>query len=221
MFRRLTLAAVMALSLFGGAAEAQTDVAYALVPKIGDGLSPFTAFRPKYADPGSLGAGLDLVGWAGMDYGVEPVFLIRVALSAAQRTALQSQPDAMVIPSNLDNVVSALALAGIQQKLESVNLPAHWITADMTYRQVLRGFRRVITFMQRWHGLGFGRLFEAGVTLDTRLNQLTAQQRTRLSNVADDLGLDRSTVTNTMTLRQVLKLLADQLPDVTLGGDAV
>jgi hypothetical protein len=75
--------------------------------------------------------------------------------------------------------------------------------------------------MQRWQGLGFARLFASGVTLDTRLNQLTATQRQRLSAVADDLGLDSSGVTNTMTLRQVLKLIADQLPDITFGGDPI
>lgn len=197
-------------------------MAFALVPKIGDGLSPLTAFKPKYTTPGALGAGLDLVGWQAMNYGLEDVFLLKVpGLTAEQRAALQSQPDAMVVPQNLDSQVSSLALTGLKSKLESVNLPAHWITADMTYRQVVRGFRRAITFMQRWRGLFGVRLFGGGVTLDTRLNQLTAQQRQRLSAVADDLGLDRTQVTNTMTIRQVLKLLADQLPDIELGGETI
>jgi hypothetical protein len=180
-----------------------------------------SAFRPKYVDPGSLGVGLDIGAFASLDYGTEPIYLLRAELTQEQRTALQSQPDVMVVPANLDATVSALALTTIQAKLEAANLPAHWITTDMTYRQVLRGFRRVLTFMQRWQGLGFARLFASGVTLDTRLNQLTATQRQRLSAVADDLGLDSSGVTNTMTLRQVLKLIADQLPDITFGGDPI
>jgi hypothetical protein len=190
-------------------------VALALVPKVQDTSVPFTAFTAKYTTPGALGVGLDIGAWTGADYGSEAVYLIRTNLTADQRAALQSQPDAMVLPINLDNQVSGLALTTIQAKLEAVNLPAHWITTDMTYRQVVRGFRRVITFMQRWQGLHgeTDRLFGGVVTLDTRLNQLTAQQRQKLSAVADSFGIDRSTVTNTMTIRQVLRLLADQLPD--------
>lgn len=219
--RRVLLAACAALLLFVPVAEAQTDVAFALVPKIGDGLSPSTAFRPKYVDPGSLGVGLDLSGWVAMDYGAEPIFLMRVPLTASQRSALQSQPDAMVVPANLDNNVSALAVTAIQNQLEAANLPAEWVTTSLTYRQVLQRFRRCITFMQRWNGLfPEFRLFTSGITLDTRLNQLTAAQRQRLADVADDLALDRSGVTNTMTIRQVLRLLADQLPAVPLfDGD--
>lgn len=213
--RRMVVAACAALVLFTAVAEAQTDVAFALVPKVGDGLTPATAFRPKYVGAGDLGAGLDLVGWVGMDYGAEPIFLIRVSLSPAQRTALQSQPDALVVPANLDNNVSALALAAIQSQLEAANIPAEWVNTSLTYRQVLRRFRRIITFMQRWNGLfPFNRLFDAGVALDTRINQLAAAQRQRLIDVADNLGLDRTGVTNTMTLRQALRILADQLPDV-------
>lgn len=212
--RRLLLAVLAALVLVSSIAEAQTTVAFALVPKIGDGLSPSTAFRPKYTDPGSLGVGLDLVGWSALDYGAEPIFLIRVNLTAAQRAALQSQPDAMVVPANLDNTVSALAVTTIKNQLEASNIPAEWVTTDLTYRQVLRRFRRVITFMQRYNGLwGALRLFASGITLDTRLNQLTATQRMRLADAADSLGLDRSGLVNTMTIRQALRTLADQLPD--------
>jgi hypothetical protein len=190
---------------------AQDQVTFALVPKVGNGLTPATAFRPKYTDPGALGENLDLVGWSMMDYGLESVVLMRVVTTSAQRTALQSQIDTLVVPNNLDSQISALALTNLSNKLESVNLPAHWISAGMTYRQILRGFRRVITFMQRWRGIIGTRLFAAGVTLDTRLNQLTTQQRQHLANVADSFNLDRSAIVTTMTIREALKLLADQL----------
>lgn len=190
-------------------------MAYALVPKVGDGSSPQTAIRPKYTDPGDLGVGLDLFGYTAIDYGLENAFLMRVELSAAQRTALQAMPDALVVPTNIDSNVSGLALTEIQTKLEAVNLPADWVHTGLTYRQVLKGFRRVITFMQRFRGLHGIRLFGGGVTLDTQINQLSQAQRQRLTDAADALGLDYSGVTNTMTLRAALKLMADQLPGVT------
>lgn len=196
-------------------------MAFALVPKIGDGLTPQTAFRPKYTDPGDLGAGNDLVGYVAMDYGLEAAVLIRVVLSGAQRTALAAKADALVVPANMDALVSAGALTQIQTLLEAVNLPAQWVTTSITYRQVLKGFRRVITFMQRWRGMFAVRVFGGGITLDSTLNDLTATQRQRLADVSDSFNLDRSAVVNTMTLRAVLKLLADQLPDMDLGGESI
>lgn len=222
MFTRRTILSLgVVLLLSAGRAEAQSDVAFVLVPKIGNGQflprtewTPTTGpFRPKYTDPGSLGIGLDIAGAVAMDYGAEPIFLLRIsAITPEQRAALQAQADTLVVPVSLDNTVSALAVTSIQQKLESANLPADWVTTALTYRQVLQRFRRVMTFMQRWNGLVQTKLFSGGVTLDTRLNQLTAAQRQNLSAVSDSLGLDRSSITTTMTLRQAFAVLCPQLP---------
>jgi hypothetical protein len=213
MARRTLLGVVAAVLVVSGSIAEAQSVAFALVPAI-QVSNPLPSSAPKYTTPGALGAGLDLVGWSAYSYGVEPIFVLRMPnLSAAQRTALQSQPDALVLPANLDANVSALALSRIQQTLEAANLPGNWVTTAQTYRDVLRGLRKVMTFQQRWNGLFGDRLFVAGVTLDTRLNQLSQDQRQKLASVADDLGLDRSQVTTTMALRQALRLMADQLPD--------
>ncbi len=214
LMTRVALGVVLSVVVLSGVAEAQTSVAFALVPKIGTGpLSD--PFRPKYTDPGALGVGLDIpAGSPFSDLNDAPIYIIKANLSAAQRTALQAQSDALVIPSNLDSLVSGLAVTKIQSTLEAVNLPAEWVTTDLTYRQVWRRVRRMITFRQRYFGLNLGaRLFAAGITLDTRINQLTAGQRQALIDTSDNLGLDRSGVTNTMTIRVALRILADQLPD--------
>lgn len=216
--RSMLFAVVLVLT--AASAWAQTDVAFFLAPKLGTGQYP-DAFRPKYTDPGSLGAGNDLTGWVAMDYGFESAFLVVAPVTAAQRTALSAQADTLVVPANLDNTISALALSTIQTKLEALNLPGNWITSGMTYRQAVKGARRVISFMQRWQGLFGERLFGGTVTLDTRINQLTATQRQRLNTVAADLNLDTSGITNTTTLRQALKAIADQLPDVIVQGEAI
>lgn len=214
---RTTLLAV-ALVLVAASAWAQTEMAIFLTPKIGDGLSIPTAFRPKYTEPGALGAGLDLTGWTAMDYGFENLFLVRVDLTAAQRTALSAQTDVLVVPANIDSTVSAAALNRIQTTLEAANLPAEWVTTALTYRQVLRRARRVIMFMQRWQGLFGDRVFVNGITLDTRWNQLPANIQQRLRDVAASLTLDTSSITNNSTMRQILRVVADQLPDVDFGG---
>lgn len=213
---RTTLLAV-ALVLVAASAWAQTEMALFLSPKAGTGIYP-DAFRPKYIDPGSLGEGLDITGWAAMDYGFEALFLVKADLTAAQRTALSAQTDVLVVPTNLDSTVSAAAINRIQTTLEAANLPAEWVTTSITYRQVLRRVRRIISFMQRWQGLFGDRVFVNGITLDTRWNQLSTETQQRLRAVAQDLNLDASSITNNSTLRQILRVVADQLPDVDLGG---
>jgi hypothetical protein len=215
---RTTLLAV-ALVLVAASAWAQTDVALFLTPKIGTGAYT-SPYRPKYTDPGSLGAGIDLApgSWAAMDYGFEALFLVKADLTTTQRTALSAQTDVLMVPANLDSTVSAAALARIQSTLEAANLPAEWVTTALTYRQVLRRVRRVITFMQRWQGMFGDRVFVNGITLDTRWNQLPANIQQRLRDVAASLTLDTSSITNNTTLRTILRVVADQLPDQDLGG---
>lgn len=195
-----------------------------LLPKIGTGsIDPFDPFRPKYTDPDSLGAGWNIGGrWVAMDYGIEDCFLMRIHdITPEEHTALNSQTDVIGVPSPLSDNVSAAALSVIQTRLEGMNIPANWVTTSHTYLQVLKAVRRAITFMQRFHGLYVMKLFQAGITLDTQINQLTQAQRGRLIATADSLNLDTSGITNQMTIRQALKQIADQLPDVNIGGDTI
>lgn len=190
------------------------------VPKIGDGLTPLSAFRPKYTDSGDLGAGWNLAGrWNAIDYGMENCFLIAADVTPEEHTSLNAQTDVLAVPSPIDSNVSAAALSVVQSRLESMNIPGNWVTTAHTYRQVLRTARRVIEFMRHFRRLNNAERLFNGHALATRWNQLTEEMRQKLRTVADELGLDYSGVTNTMTLRQILKLIADQLPDSTLGGE--
>src|SRR5262245_48648332 len=186
-----------------------------LTPRIGDGLTPQTAFRPKYCNTGDLGAGNDLVGWSAWNITHTDFFVVRVTLSAAQRTALQGMSDTRVVPANLDSTIGG-ALANVQNVLEAINLPADWLTSGHTWREFLQGLSKLVRFRQRFWGLASDKLFEAGVTLSTTLNQLTAAQRQKFADVAASFGVTSADVTPSMTIREVLILLAFRLPDVVL-----
>lgn len=206
---RSSLLAVV-LSLVAVSAFAQTEMRYYVMPKIGDGLSPPTAFRPKYIDPGSLSPTWNVGAWQGMDYGLENVFVVALTLTPTDHTTLTAQPDVLAIPSPIANLVSALALPTVKSKCEAANLPADWVTTSLTYQQVLSRILRIVSFMQRFHGM-FGRLFNAGVTLDTRINQLPVTARQDLNNAAISLGADTSTITGTTLIREALVIVGDQL----------
>lgn len=222
MTRRFFTLATLFVLLFGGfVTEAQETVAlhFYIVPKIGDGQSIFTPFRPKYFRsapfddvtlPPMLGA---------MDYGKEDAMLVGAQVTSAQHTTIAANLDVTAIPLGLDDTISAAALVTVQAKLEALKIPAGWVTTSHTYRQVIGFVGRIFMLLQRFDGQQAQTFFASGITLDTRVNQLTASQRTAIQNAAASMGLDTSFVTGPMTIRQVFKTWADAMGPFTLAGE--
>jgi hypothetical protein len=184
------------------------SVRFCLVPEIVDANG---YRRPKYFDT------LGVPEWNAMDYGLQPVFLVVSDLTQAQVDSLTANPDVTAVPLNLDNTVGA-NLATVQSALEALNIPGNWITSGNTYREVLKVVAKIFRFMQRFHALNLVALFGSGITLDTTISQLTAAQKLRLTNTSDNLGLDRSAIVVTTTIRQALKIVGDQLNSIRLAG---
>lgn len=202
------------------AVTAQAEMRFYVVPKIGDGLTPFTAFRPKYTDADSVQVGWNVAGrWQAIDYGLEQVFMLALDATGAEHTALTAQADVLAVPSPIAANVSALALNTVQTKLEAGNIPADWVTTGFTYQQVLSRVLRIVSFMQRFRGI-FGQLFAGGATLDTRINQLPLNARQALNTAAQSLGADTSSIQGTTLIRAALVIVADQLfPEgIAFGG---
>ena len=150
--------------------------------------------------------------WAAMDYGFQPVMLVALDASDAEDAALQLNADVTRVPDNLDQQVGAVALSIIQNALETRHLPAGWVTAGITYREVLRTIGGFFAFLQRYSTVANSTalVFGGSVNLDTRVNQLPVAVRNNLSATATSLGLNASGITGTTILRTVLKNIADQ-----------
>jgi hypothetical protein len=212
MTRRYLLAGFMALALtMGAVAEAQDLARFYVVPKVGSGTFA-DPFRAKYFR--ELG-----VQFSAMDYGKEDSMLVGAEVTGAQHTTLAANLDVIAIPTALDNNVSSAALTTIQNKLEGLKIPAGWVTTSHTYRQVVGAVGRIFMLMQRFDGLHMRTFFGSDITLDTRINQLTVQQRTDLQTAASSLGLDTSFVTGPMTIRTVFKTWIDNMGPFTLHGE--
>jgi hypothetical protein len=178
-------------------------IRYYLVPKIGSGIALTDPFRPKYVDA--------IAGrWQAMDYGREPVMLLRADVTPVEHAILAAASDAVAAPDDLSQTVGG-ALSTVQARLEFVNIPGDWVTAGMTFRAVLRWVARLFLLAQRLNGQANERLFEALEHLDTLVSQVPAARRQRWATAATSLGLDPSGITGSMTLRQALKLLGDQI----------
>lgn len=186
-------------------------IRFYLAPKQGDGLSPTTGFRPQTIP--ELG-----VVWRGMRYGRENMYLVAADVTNGQHNTIIANTAITAIPQNIDANITAGALTAVKNALEAMTFPAEWVTTAFTYRQVLSLVGKLCLFMQRFDGRQRRAFFEAGITLDTTLGELTTGQRAALLDAATSLGIDTSAATGSATIRQALHVLAQQLPSFTLAN---
>lgn len=177
----------------------------------GGGIAEGNYNRPKYF----LEAGVSLTDSA--PYGIDNTYLVAADVTNVQHSAINANADVTSIPLDIDQQIGG-ALAAVQSALEALRIPSGWVTATMTYRFVLSIVRRIFQFLQRFSGISRKSIFDSGITLDSTIGQLTVNQRQALQNAADNFGLDTSTITGTTTIRQALKIVADQMPSVSMLG---
>lgn len=185
-----------------------------LVPIVTEAVGSQAWRGPQYlaSRAHSAIAGLGGVVWSGSDYGLEPVMLVAAEVTSTQHTLLSSQAGVTALPLNIDQAIGAAALAAVRDALEAVNIPVGgWITASMTYRQVLRASLVVFYLLQRLSGMGYNvRLFAGEITLGSTIGAIPAATRNALNAAATSLGFDTSSITAAMTIRQTLQALAAQ-----------
>ncbi len=185
---------------------------------LGDRTVRYPAYLEGQWNPSPVA---ELIGlqWNGMDFGAEPAMLIMCDPTSAQHQTLGQQVDVVAVPENLDSQIGA-QLNQVKNAMEQFNIPCQWVQATHTYRQVIRLCAAMFQFAQRFHGLGGGRIFPPGVTLDTRFNQLPVSARNKLQGTAESMNFDTSSLTGASTLRQILKAMGDQCGqlEIYLGG---
>lgn len=185
-------------------------------------LMPLIVSGPKNARLPKYFASLDGLDPTWMDYGLEPVFLVVVQdIPALTHTFLVAQSDVIVVPDLQQTVGAQLAI--VQSRLELLNIPSGWVQSSHSYGSVVRYAAIFFHLMQRMQGMGFAKLLDGGVTLDTRFNQLTAGVQGNLVATAQSFGMDTSSLSGASTIREMLKALADQWPalSISVGGAIV
>jgi len=169
---------------------------------------------PKYMDGGETS------GWAGIRwFGTDPPsYLVLADVSEAFHDQIGLKTDVIILPqlNNIDNQVGA-NLTQVQNKLQALNLPSEWVTATFTYRQILRLITAAMMLSQRTRYLLKGqvdgsKLFPPGVSLSTRVNQLSPTRRAALIQAGQDLGVDTSGLSGASTMREVIRTVAQQKP---------
>ncbi len=141
--------------------------------------------------------------WNMMDYGLTPyAMLLAHDITQADHDALMLNPDVYAFPDTLDAPVSDPA---IDTFFEAIYLPTDWLTPATTYRELLRQVAGMMQFNQRYSGISGGHSIFEAATLQTRLNQMTAQERTWFLATVQSFGYDRALVPLNARLRQLVK----------------
>jgi hypothetical protein len=164
---------------------------------------------PKYFTDGTISSS---AGWSSVYFGQEGWVFVGVDLSPADDATIVAKPDGFALPFDLTQTLTAGQVTAVQAKLESVNIPAQWVTTSLTWKQVLRTTLSMCQILQRFGGRNTTRFFSVA-TLNGTVGSLPVGVRNDLSAAAVDLGLDTSSITGATTIRGALRIFGEQMRD--------
>lgn len=197
-----------------GVSPSETAWHLYLMPMIGDGGID-NVFRPKY--------GTNLL-YAGKQLGPQLVCLLAMKTDPETDDTLSNLSDVTRIPDNIDNNIGG-ALSQVQAAMESRNIPADWVTSGMTYRFVMRAVLRACVFMTQLQCIRAVKteFLDGTVTLSTQFGDLPQLAKNQLQAAAVYFNIDTTGVTAKTTLRTILKLAINSLPEslITMGGVSI
>jgi hypothetical protein len=152
-----------------------------------------------------------------VDQGIADVCLCAADVDAAQHSVLNGKADVDMIPVNLDNQIGA-NLDTTKTRMRTWNIPANWLTVTTTWRELVRGIFAIFQVGQALDGAGQVRLFPEGVTLQTTIGALDPTYRSILLGAIDGKGYDRTSITDSSTMEDLMEVLTSQAaPDTMLG----
>lgn len=177
-----------------------------LVPQIGTGIFP-DGRRPKYFVD-------DLaVPWVGMDYGFQPVYLVGADLSPTDDTFVIGQADVFGFPFDLDPQLTAGQANVAEAALELFFIPANWVTASLTWRDVARTTAGMFQYMQRLNVIVGNVILLDGTsnrTLNTQWQNVPVNIQTGIRLAASQLGYNTTFIANNTQVRAIFKNFSDQ-----------
>jgi hypothetical protein len=180
-----------------------------VVPQVGSGISGDVIRAAYFLELQIAGA-----RWFKFD----DWFWVIANLSSTDVTSISAHADATILPANLDAQIGA-NLATVQATVEGWNIPSEWITSTHTYRDVARIILKWAAVLTRFFRF-YGKFLDAGFTLNNVIGDLSAAKRQQLQGICTDLGIDTSSITLSTTIRAAVRIIANQMPAITLLGES-
>lgn len=149
--------------------------------------------------------------WSMKDMGSVDMAVFAFNAAEAKHTDLAGRgPDVYQFPENLDVTLSAAQRTALNTYLEAHNIPGDWLAPSDTWRQNLRIITAMFLYLQRTLAIiGYPQNPFAGISLNTRYNQIANPLYDAMSQAATDLGYAWGVTANTQ-VRRIFKLMADQ-----------
>ncbi len=144
----------------------------------------------------------------------DAVVLIQAAQFILNTIKANTDVTVLATQSNIDSALNASQANAAKLIFEDAFIPNIFINSGDTRREVLRAVVGSFLFSQRMEGL-FGESWKrkaqnAGVTLNSQWQDFPQALKDALITVRDDFGWTNLGITNTSTLRDILKVVSDQ-----------
>jgi len=186
-------------------------VALFLCPMVGTGTREDPR-RGKY----QKGAGVVRSGQLRFSRTDHAIVLIEAPQAYLDTVAADPECRLLATPQTIDTALTQGQVNQVKSFLEANGIPAQWLQAGETRRQALRGIAGMFLFAQRLEGrfgTGFrAKMAERGITLETQWQDFPQALKDEFIAVRDSFGWDaqRLGLTNTSTMREILKVCGDQ-----------
>ena len=151
MFKRLFFMAIVLLA-FTAPVMAQGEGVATRLYFVNIIRTPIFRYPAHFGDPRhGFPADAELVGvrWSMLYYGQIDQAIVAADLNVSQITYMAGQSDVLVIPANIDNLVTAGNVTTIQNALEARGIPGTWVNVGDSYRVVLREIAGYFEILQK------------------------------------------------------------------------
>lgn len=197
-------------------------VAFFVVPLVGAGTMA-DPIRAKYtAAPEVVRDGM--IRFSRQD---EAIAMIEATPAYLSSVANETDTILICVRADLDTVLTAQQRTGTQNQLEARGIPAQWVNAGDTWRNVIRGVCGIFLFSQRVEGrTGHGirwHLQQGNIALSDAWSELPQGAKNLLLETAQSFGWSNPGFTNQSTLREILWWMSSQFEntEIIIGGERV
>jgi hypothetical protein len=158
--------------------------------------------------------------WGLIDYGFEPTCMMVAQVTQADHDFLAVQSDVYAFPENIDATLGG-QVSSLRTAMEAFNIPADWINASKTFREVIHMIAAVCLLMQRIKGIlgNWGPFTQGGYSLSTKFSEMSLNEQGALSVAFGDMGF--TSIDPADNLRKLLRDYGDAWAGkrILIGGN--
>lgn len=161
---------------------------------------------------------LEVSSYGAIDFSTTGEAIVAVEADSAYLALIAADPECirLATPNNIDRALTTTAAAAARTFIEQRGIPADWINAGDTRREVIRGLAGMFLISRRMEGR-YGEDFKRravsrGVNFETRWAALPPTFQTELIETAISAGWNPSDISlvNNPPLRAILRRLAER-----------